>query len=485
MEEWAGLSASALTKAIQEKKISSAELLEYFIERYERLNPGINAIVATNLDQARKRAAEADDAQARGENWGPLHGLPMTLKDNLAIKGMPMTDGSPLLKEHMPEKNGDVVQDMLDAGVVVFGKTNLPLFAMDTQSFNEVYGQTNNPWDITRTPGGSSGGAGAALAAGLTGLEIGNDVGGSIRIPANFCGIYGHKPSYNIVSLHGAINPLSPIRSNYPNDIDLWVNGPLARSAVDLKLAMEIITGPPSYMRKAVSISLPEPRKKGLKDFKVGVWLDDPLFPTDNDVGTVLSDFVDRLSKAGVKLINSKPVIDLKRSYELRNIFQYATQSHLQPPEIYEQAMKDQNNDDELISSWAKAIYMEHRDWNLLNMERSAIRQKWDDYFNEVDIMLCPVTRIPAHTHDHTPMTERMVDFNNESLPYWEVIGPWNSMALVAYLPATVAPAGFTPSGLPVGIQIIGPYLEDMTPIQFAIELEKDIIGPFNIPEGY
>lgn len=485
MTEWASLSASKLVENIREKKVSSADLLEYFIERYERLNPGINAIVATDFENARKKAREADEALTRGDTWGPLHGLPMTLKDNLAIMGMPMTYGSPLLEKHMPEKNGDVVQDVLSAGAVVFGKTNLPLFGRDTQSFNEVYGQTNNPWDITRTPGGSSGGAGAALAAGLTGLEIGNDIGGSIRIPANFCGIYGHKPSYNIVSMHGSINPLSPIRSNYPVDTDLAVNGPLARSAADLKLVMDIIVSPPAYMRKAVKISLPEPRAKELKDFKVGVWLDDPLFPPDNDVGAVLSDFVDRLSKAGVTLINKKPDIDLKRSHDLRSMFEAATMSHAQPPEIYEQALEARKNDDEFINSWGKSMTIRHRDLNFLNVERSVIRQKWDDYFNEVDIMLCPVTRIPAHTHDHTPIPERLVDFNGESLPYWGVMGPWNAMSLVAYLPATVAPAGFTKSKLPVGIQIMGPYLEDLTPIQFAIELEKEIIGPYQLPPGF
>ena len=179
MEEWAKQSALTLAKAIQEKKISSSELLEYFIERYQRLNPKINAIVATNLDQARKKAADADEALSKGEVFGPLHGVPMTLKDNLEFVGIPTTYGSPLFAEHMPEENADVVQSVLDAGAIVFGKTNLPLFAMDTQSFNGLYGQTNNPWDTSRTPGGSSGGAAAALAAGLVGLEIGNDIGGS------------------------------------------------------------------------------------------------------------------------------------------------------------------------------------------------------------------------------------------------------------------------------------------------------------------
>ncbi len=485
MDDWARLPALALVKAIQDKTISSSDLLEYFIERYDRLNPEINAIVATNFEQARKKAVDADEALAKGEVLGPLHGLPMTLKDNLEIIGMPTTYGAEIFAKHMPEENADVVQSLLDAGAVIFGKTNLPLSGMDTQSFNDVYGQTNNPWDTSRTPGGSSGGAAAALAAGLTGLEIGNDIGGSIRFPAHFCGIYGHKPSYNIVSRHGANKPWNQYKTKFPVDIDLAVNGPLARSAGDLLLTMDIIVGPPAYQRSAIKISLPEPRKNALSDFKVGVWIEDPLHPPDDDTRAVLSDFIDRLTGKGVTLVNKKPDIDLKESHELRNSFETATLCHMQPEELWGLANKALESDDKMIKSWAKDITMQHRDWNILNMMRSDIRQKWDDYFKDVDVMLCPVTRIPAHPHDHTPIVARMVQFNGETLKYWDVMGPWNSLSTVAYLPATVAPAGFTSGGLPVGIQIVGPYLEDLTPIQFAINLEKEIIGPYQLPPGF
>jgi amidase len=459
--------------------------LEYFIERYERLNPGVNAIVATNFEQAKKRAVDADEAQARGKILGPLHGLPMTLKDNLEITGMPTTYGSELYAEHMPQENTDVAQSVLDAGAVVFGKTNLPLFGMDTQSFNDVYGQTNNPWDTSRTPGGSSGGAAAALAAGLTGLEIGNDIGGSIRFPAHFCGIYGHKPSYDIVSMHGAHKPWSQFQTRFPMELDLAVNGPMARSAQDLMLAMSIIVDPPAYQRKAINISLPAPRKNALSDFKVGVWMDDPLFPPDDDIGAALSNFMDQLTRTGVTLVDRKPDIDLKGSHELRNALEAATICHMQPHEVWEYATNSRKIDENHIRRWARDLTMQHRDWNILNLMRSGMRQKWDDYFNDVDVMLCPVTRIPAHPHDHTPIEERMIQFNAETLKYWNVMGPWASLSLVAYLPATAAPVGFTSGGLPVGIQIVGPYLEDLTPIQFAINLEKEIIGPYQLPPGF
>ncbi|MSQ92655.1 MAG: amidase [Gammaproteobacteria bacterium] len=485
MAGWARQSASALVLAIRERRVSSSELLEYFIERFERLNPKINAIVATNLVIARERARQADEALARGQIWGPLHGLPMTLKDNLHITGMPMVNGSPLLRDFVPDTNQDVVQSVLDAGAVVYGKTNLPLWGMDTQSFNEVYGQTNNPWDVTRTPGGSSGGAAAALAAGLTGIEIGNDIGGSIRFPAHFCGVYGHKPSFGIVSMHGGHMPSNATRSNYPVVTDLTVNGPLARSAEDLRLAMDIVVDAPAYQRKAISIRLPPPRQTRLLDFRVGVWLSDHMFPPATDVADALAAFRNRLIEKGVQLIDSKPDIELVDSHRLRNVMETAGLSHTQPQARFDEALGLVERDDTTARHWADALTMRHRDWLLMEGKRSVLRQKWEDYFETVDVLLCPVARIAAHPHDHTPIAQRTIQFEGRTESYWQVMGPWASMALVAYLPATVAPVGRTPDGLPVGVQIIGPYLEDMTPIQFAIELEKEIVGPFELPPGF
>jgi amidase len=199
----------------------------------------------------------------------------MTIKDSMEAAGMPCTWGSPPMKNFIPKRNAAAVQPLIDAGAVIFGKTNLPLFAMDFQSFNEVYGQTNNPWDITRTPGGSSGGAAAALAAGLTGLEIGSDIGGSIRAPSHYCGIYGHKSTYGIISLYGQ----APVPEAFPGDYytegDIGVPGPMARSAEDLDLVMGLVVKPPLPQRKAYRIRIPPPRKKRLKAFKIGLWLDD------------------------------------------------------------------------------------------------------------------------------------------------------------------------------------------------------------------
>ena len=318
MTDFAYLSATCLVSAIKEKQISCVELLEFYIDRIERLNPRINAVVATDFDNARIRAQKADEALLRGEDWGPLHGLPMTIKDAIEVAGIPCTSGSPKLKNHMPARNADVIEPLLGAGAVIFGKTNLPLFAQDYQTYNDVYGQTNNPWDVTRAPGGSSGGAAAALAAGLTGLEIGSDIGGSIRNPAHFCGVYGHKPTFDIVSFRGHIPPSPGL---FPGDYslrgDIAVIGPMARSADDLELVMDLIAVPKKPLQTAWKFELPPSRKEKIKDFRVGVWLDDPDFPVDRLVGDCLSNLVDLLSKSGARVTEKHPDINFKESHEI------------------------------------------------------------------------------------------------------------------------------------------------------------------------
>ena len=496
MDNIAGMSAVGLTKLLRNGQIGSLELLEFYVERYKRLNPRINAIVATDFENARRRAKEADAAFARGEDWGPLHGLPMTIKDNIEVVGMPTTYGSPALEDFMPSVNPNLVQSLLDAGAVIFGKTNLPLWAVDTQTFNEVYGQTNNPWDVTKTPGGSSGGAAAALAAGLTGLDIGNDLGGSIRLPSHFCGIYGHKPSYGIVSRRGGTRPwgrFAPhyVQSEYYPDMDLAVSGPLARSAGDLDLAMNVIVGPPLHQRKAIRIELPKPRASRLREFRVGLWLDDPVFPPDTEVRDCLQNIVDRLAHAGAQLKIEKPDIELGECDRMRTDLAIMTtgMSYYEPKETFDWAVSRRrvlkDDDQSSQASWVRALTAYHRDWNITDQNRAIVRQKWEAYFQRFDVLLCPVARIAAHPHDRRDLPNRLARCNGEDEEYADVIFPWNSLSLVAYLPATAAPVGFTPAGLPVGIQIIGPYLEDHTPIQFAMLLEEEITGSFRLPPGF
>ncbi|MBU2647582.1 amidase [bacterium] len=488
MVEFAFQSAVNQVKAIKEKVISSSELLELYIERYERLNPQLNAIVDTNFENARNRAKQADEALFKNQHWGPLHGLPITIKDCIEVAGMHTTWGSPIFKDYVSAKNADVVQPLLDAGAIVYGKTNAPLFAMDSQSFNEVYGQTNNPWDLARTPGGSSGGAVAALATGLAGLEIGSDFGGSIRSPAHFCGVYGHKPSYGIVPMHGQSPPLEIFTIDYAVDIDHAVTGPLARSAEDLDLVMDLIVRPARPERKAIKIELPPPRRKSLKDYKIGLWLDDPHFPPDRHVGDCLQKMVDRLSKVGAHIVEKKPEFDFSHSlnifYRLHNLALVFLKPQAEFDRMLQASKTLDENDQSLEAIVARNSTSLFREWQSWNIERSILRQKWDDYFREFDVLLCPAVRVAAFLHDHTDFRQRTTKFNNLDQPHIDIIMPWAGLATVSYLPATVAPIGITSGGLPVGVQIVGPYLEDRTPIHVARLLEETL-GGFTPPPGY
>ena len=272
----------------------------------ERYNPALNAVVAWQVDQARERARDADAALARGEVWGPLHGVPMTVKESFDVAGLPTTWGNPLWQDNIAAGNAVVVERLLAAGAVIYGKTNVPLLLMDSQSYNEVYGTTNNPWDTARGPGGSSGGEAAALAAGLSALGAGSDIAGSLRNPAHYCGVYGHKPSWGIVPMrgHSAAGTLTPT--------DISVVGPMARYAEDLELAMRILAGP-DVLQQGWRIELPPPRHRRLGDFRVGLWLDSPLCEIDASVRDRFAVAVSALLAAGATRRRDGPAADRRR----------------------------------------------------------------------------------------------------------------------------------------------------------------------------
>lgn len=483
------LSASQLVKAIFDRQISSVELLNFYKQRFKQLNPEINAIVVTDFDGAEQCARLADEALANGEIWGPLHGLPMTVKDSIEVKGMPCTSGFPGLKDHFPKKNADVVESLISAGAIVFGKTNLPLFGQDFQSYNDVYGQTNNPWDVTRVPGGSSGGSAAALAAGLTSLEVGSDIGGSIRTPAHFCGVYGHKPSYGIVSFKGHIPPFPGLfPGDYSMSGDIAVIGPLARSAEDLDLALDIIVKPPQPLSVAWNLQLPPPRKQRLKEYRVGVWLDDSDASVDTYVADCIQHLVDTLSAAGVLIEEKHPDISFMDCHDIYTKLLTAVPNAGLSKEIIEhfleQAPKLAEEDKSFRAQLIRGTTMGHRDWILLDYLRLMMRQKWADYFQDFDVLLCPAVPVTAFEHDHSDFFERTLQVNGTVQSYYDTMAAWAGLTCVSYLPATVAPIGPAENGLPVGIQIVGPYLEDRTPIHFA-GLIEEITGGFQPPPGF
>jgi amidase len=487
MTDLAFQSATDLVASIKKQEISAAELLDYYLERIERLNPALNAVVATDAAAARERAAAADKDLSQGRWRGPLHGLPMTIKDAFEVSGMPCTSGAPMLKNYIPIENADGVQSLIDAGAIVVGKTNMPLYGADIQTYNDVYGQTNNPWDPTRTPGGSSGGAAAAVAAGLCGLDLGSDIGGSIRTPAHFCGIYGHKPSFGIVPDRGHIPPPPGIFSGcHSMEVDIVTNGPLARSADDLMLALDILVRPERAERRAWRIELPPPRKKQLSEYRIGVWLDDPACPVDTAVGDILQQAVDVLARAGATIDNRRPEINFSDSHDVFLSLLAAVMGSGVPQPLFDQWLKavpGLTKDDSYRAKHIKGATQLHHSWIRQDLFRQLLRQKWEDFFQDCDALICPVVTVPALKHDHSKLEERTVKVNGRERPYWDLMG-WAGLSGVVYLPATVAPAGITADGLPVGLQIVGPYLEDRTPIHIA-RLMADVVGGFTPPPRF
>lgn len=483
MQDIAFLSAKKLAGLIRRKKISSIDLLNHYLERVERYNPMLNAIIATDIPSARRRARLADKALAKGEVWGPLHGVPMTFKESYDITGLPTTWGNPEWRDNIAKKNAIAVDRMQAAGVVVFGKTNVPLMLADWQSYNDVYGVTNNPWDVRLSPGGSSGGSAAALAAGLTGIEAGSDIGASIRNPAHYCGVYGHKPTFNLLSSRGHAPP------GVVSQGDISVIGPLARSADDLAIALEAMAGPDAIEAAGYRLALKAPKQKSLREFKVAVMLDDKVSAVDRAVQDRIQELADFLGKKRAKVnFKARPDIDTRALHDVYVGLLRAATSGRMAPAVLERseriAREAPASDKSYLAEMSRANVMPHRQWLALNEARHKMRLKWAEFFEDYDLLLCPAAASAACPHDHAgERYERTILVNGKKVPTTDQLF-WAGYSCVTYLPSTVAPIGFSKEGLPVGVQIIGPQFGDRTTIAFAQMLEREY-QDFVAPGGY
>jgi len=475
--------ATRLASLIRRKKIGCLELLEHYVARLEKYNPAVNAIVVTDRDSARRRARAADAALKKGKAWGPLHGVPMTVKESYDVVGMPTTWGTPELKDNRPSRNALAVDRLLGAGVVLFGKSNVPLMLADWQSYNAVYGSTNNPWDLGRTPGGSSGGSAAALAAGLTGIEAGSDIGASIRNPAHYCGVFGHKPTYGIVPPRGQS---LPGRMAQP---DIAVIGPLARSADDLALGLSAMAGADEIDGAGWQLRLPAPRRKELREYKVAVMLTDPSSEVDQEVQDRLQALADFLAKKKARVSDrARPDIDTGEADRVYvQLLRSATSGRQTDDELtrnLEIARGLAPGDESYYARMMRGNTLLHRDWLAFDEARHKMRWKWHAFFEEWDLLLCPPAASAAFPHDQQgERHERTIRVNGKDVPTTDQLF-WAGYPGEVYLPATVAPIGFTPAGLPVGVQIVGPQYADRTTIDFARHLEREY-QPFVPPPGY
>jgi amidase len=483
MNDRAFASATELSNEIRDRRIGCVELLNFYLARAERHNPALNAIVAWQVERARERGRAADAALARGERWGPLHGIPMTVKESFNVAGLPTTFGNPLWRDNIADRNAFLIDRLLQAGAIVFGKTNVPYMLADAQSYNEIYGTTNNPWDPTRSPGGSSGGEAATLAAGLSALGAGSDIAGSLRNPAHYSGVYGHKPTWGLISTRGHAPP------GVMTPTDISVVGPMARHAEDLDLALRALAGPDLLQRAAWRVELPPPRRRRLGEFRVAVWASSPLCRIDTSVSDLFDRAVDAIVRAGAIVDHAaRPgIVDEEHHRLFMLLLRAATASRMRDEDFSRQQEIAATLTDDDISdraAVARGATLLHRAWGSANEARTKLRYTWHEFFKRFDVLLTPVGATAAFPHDRNPnRDERTVRVNGRSVPYAEQLF-FAGLASLSYLPATAAPIGLTAEGLPVGLQIIGPEGEDPTTIEFARLLAAEI-GGFVPPPAY
>jgi len=475
-DEILDLDATGQLEALAAKRVSSVELLKAAMARHERLKAQVNAVVTTDPDRALSRARQVDDQRAQGEAVGVLGGLPMTIKDTFDVVGMPASSGLEVFLGRTVT-DAPVVANTKAAGAIVWGKTNTPVMAGDMQTYNDLYGTTNNPWDLERTPGGSSGGAAAALATGITALEIGSDIGGSLRTPANFCGVFSHKPTWGRVSQVGHVPPAP----GGTVERDLNVIGPMARSARDLRLLFPILLG---------QASDPKAAAESIKGLKVGLWVEDPHFTVDAEVRAHVEAFAEQLADAGAVVTPIRPV-DTRRLIESYLVLL----PHVLKEDMPARMLKGMAAVRPIAKiarglgagpfSWA-ALAMNYTatedEWAAANRAREALCAEVARRFEEVDVILAPINPIAAFPHLHKPFAQRkLVCSNGHKIPYLAML-EWISLATALRLPATAIPAGQTNTGLPVGVQIIGARGSDERNLAIAQGIEEALGGCFVPP---
>ena len=480
------LPAVKLAEMTRRREIGCVELLDHYIGRIGRLDGPINAVVVKDFDRARDRARALDQTTDRS---APLFGVPMTVKESFDVAGLPSTRGHLAAKDHRAKASSIAVRRLEAAGVVVFGKTNVPVDLADWQSYNPVYGTTCNPWHRDHTPGGSSGGSAAALAAGLTGLEIGSDIGGSIRVPAHYCGVFGHKPTWTLCSNY------TDYETSQAAPTDIAVIGPMARSADDLTVALNLLAGPDPD-ETGLTYNLPWPRVTSLKALRIAVWSHEPGQATDSETVAAIEAMATELERQGATVNRSaRPAFDATEAFHIYLQALDAGWSARATEAVLNAKRKAlanlDPNDKTADAVMARATDMAHRDWLTLNERRMKFRRLWSAFFRDWDVVLSPVIATAALPHMQEgpsimsaglpvtarhiqtgPVWERHVTVNGREVAYNDMLF-WPGLTAGFHLPATVAPMGFTKAGLPLGVQITGPIYGDRMTLMAASLFEQ------------
>ena len=443
--------------AVRAREFSAHALLELYAARIERLNPAINAIVTLDLDRASRDAATIDERLARGDDVGPLAGIPMTIKDAIAVAGMRSTGGAIELQDHVPAEDAPAVAALRAAGAVIVGKTNVPRWCnAETETHNELFGTTNNPWDLSRSVGGSSGGSAAAVAAGLSSCDLGTDIGGSVRIPSHYCGTYALKPSFGVVPQLGYLSHVGAGRV----DADMNVFGPITRSADDLALLLDVLAGPNPEDALAWRVALPAPRRSRLAEYRIGTWFDEPDLPVAAAYRAVLERAADELRAAGAHVEASHPSVSFREQLDLWMALAGSAASPSLPADIQAAASGT------------------HLRWLRNHERREVLRDRWRAWFDDYDALLCPVVLsvAPHHDLDGDPFA-RSIDVDGVPRNIMMEIPQWTGLVNVIGYPACVVPIGPTDEGLPVGMQIVTSYLRDRESIDLARHVANVVAG--------
>ena len=472
MTDIAFLPAKRLAAMVRRGQIGAVELLDHVVARVERLDIRINAIVVRDLARARKLARKLDRKRDKGGAAGPLAGVPMTVKESFDIEGLPTTWGYEDRRTHRAQRDALAVARLRAAGAVIFGKSNVPVALADWQSFNPVYGSTSNPWNADHTPGGSSGGGAAAIAAGLSALELGSDIGGSIRVPAHYCGVFGHKPTWGLLPMrgHALAGPGAPT--------DISVIGPLARSADDLAISLDVLAGPDPE-ETDLRLTLPPPRARLPSELRIAVWSGQPGHETDAETTAAIEDAARTLRRAGARVsLTARPDFEPDEAFALYLRLLDAALSGRASADYLERvrarARKLDPADQGADAIMARAVDMPHRDWLALHHARHRLKLAWAAFFRDWDALLCPAIATPALAHMQDGEThERRLHVNGRRIAYNAMLF-WPGLTGVAHLPATAVPLGLSRAGLPIGAQVAGPPFGDRTTIAVARMLERE-----------
>lgn len=483
--------AAELVRMMGAGEITSEALTRAMLDRIKTCNPPLNAVVDINEEQALASARKADRRRQDGDSGGPLMGVPLTLKDSWQVPGLTCTSGAPQLANYRPDKPADIVRKLQEAGAIILGKTNVPYFTSDIQTYNEVHGTTHNPWNRERTPGGSSGGSAAALAAGLSPLEVGSDLAGSIRTPSHFCGVFGHKPSRSLISFRGHI-PGPPGTATQP---DLADGGPMARSAEDLETLLKVIAGPRPQLGRSWQLAMEPSLVASLDQARVGLWLEDAVCPVDHEMANGYRRLADTLAHQGALVTPVRhPLLSLEHIMpvyfnllgSLLSVDMTTQQKRkLKLFALAERPLRKMGPVTHGMAEFARGTSQSHARWMRWNETREKMREQVEEVFAEVDVILAPINPVTAIRHDQRdPQYRRQITVNGETRPYHDQFC-WIALATLLGLPATAVPVGVTREGLPYCVQVIGAPGRDLTNLAFARLLEEAGLAGFQAPPGY